>query len=152
MYYRKAKIEDIKRLVEIENLSFDYDQLDARKFRHFIQKGHCDLIIQIKNDVISAYSLLLYRHGTKPARVYSIAVHKDFTGQGLGEKMMLEIETFAQLHHRFIIRLEVKVSNQKAIKLYQKMGYEQFAIKTAYYTDNEDALCLEKMLDNRLQP
>ena len=146
MHYRKAKVEDIKRLVEIENLSFDYDQLDAKKFLYFIQKGHSDLIIQTVNDVISAYSLILYRHGTKPARIYSIAVHKDFSGQGLGNKMMFEIERFVQQHHRFTIRLEVKKSNQKAIKLYQKMGYKQFAIKTAYYDNNEDALCLEKIL------
>jgi ribosomal protein S18 acetylase RimI-like enzyme len=152
MHYRKAKIDDIKRLVEIENLSFDYDQLDANRFHYFIQKGHCDLIVQIKNDVISAYSLVLYRHGTKPARVYSIAVHKDFSGQGLGEKMMLEIEKFVQQHNRFIIRLEVKVSNQKAITLYEKMGYTQFARKTAYYNNQEDALCLEKCLCEKLQP
>lgn len=146
MHYRKAKLEDINRLVEIENLSFDYDQLDAKNFRYFIHKGHCDLVVQIKNDVITAYCLLLYRHGTKPARIYSIAVHHDFLGQGLGKALMTELEVFTKQHERYLIRLEVKVSNHAAITLYQKMGYEHFATKTAYYANNEDALCLQKQL------
>lgn len=150
MHYRKAKIEDIKCLVEIENLSFNYDQLNDRKFRHFIQKGHSDLIVQIQGKQITAYGLLLYRQGSSLARLYSIAVHKDFYGQGLGEKLMRELEFFVQKHNRSVIRLEVKVSNNNAIKLYKKIGYVQFSIKQAYYDNNEDALCLQKNLNIKL--
>lgn len=147
MHYRKAKIEDIKRLVEIENLSFNYDQLNDRQFRYFIQKGHSDLIVQIEGKQITAYGLLLYREGSSLARIYSIAVHKDFKGKGLGEKIMRELESFVQQYQRNTIRLEVKASNNNAIKLYEKIGYVQFAIKQAYYNNNEDALCLQKNLN-----
>ncbi|MBB1274792.1 N-acetyltransferase [Psychromonas sp. SR45-3] len=146
MQYRKAKIEDIKRLLDIENLNFNYDQLTRKNFHYFIQQGHCDLIMQLRNNTISAYGLLLYRKGSRRARLYSLAVHPDFHGQGCGEKLMCELEQVAQHHQRHLIRLEVKVSNTNAIRLYQKIGYVQFTIKPAYYADGQDALCFEKKL------
>lgn len=146
MQYQKAKIEDIKRLLDIENLNFNYDQLSRRNFHYFIQQGHCDLIMQLKNNIISAYGLLLYRKGSLKARLYSLAVHPDFHGQGCGEKLMRELEQVALQHQRYLISLEVKVSNSNAIRLYQKIGYVQFTIKLAYYADGQDALCFEKKL------
>jgi ribosomal protein S18 acetylase RimI-like enzyme len=146
MQYRKAKVEDIKRLVEIENLSFNYDQLNARQFRYFIQKGHCDLIVQIKDNQISGYGLLFYRKNSRLSRIYSIAIHQDFHGQGCGKVLMLALESFTLKKGRNTMRLEVKVTNHKAINLYKKIGYIQFSTKQGYYDDNEDALCLEKKL------
>ena len=36
--------------------------------------------------------------------------------------------------------LEVRTSNENAIKLYKKFGYEKITIKEKYYKDGEDAI------------
>ena len=142
--YKKANIKDISRLVEIEQSSFNYDQLDARKFRYFIRQAHADLIIQLKDITITGYGLLLYRKGTSLSRLYSFTIAKEFQGQNLSGQLLLELEKFARKEDSSYIRLEVKKTNIKAISLYEKLEYIQFSIKHQYYENNEDAVCMEK--------
>ena len=112
MTYRLAKIKDIDRLVELENSCFTYDQLDRKKFRYFITKGHDDLVVQIKENVITGYGLLLYRKGTSLSRLYSIAISPDYRGQSLGKELMKVLEDYATENDSSYIRLEVKKSNK----------------------------------------
>ena len=146
--FRMALAKDISRLVEVEEVCFDYDQLDKRKFRYFIQKGHDDLIVQTLEEVIVGYALLLFKKGSSLARLYSIAVLPEYKGMGLGQKLLEEVEIRAQEKDCSYIRLEVKKSNVRALQLYKKMGYLEFAIKAHYYDNNENAICLEKKVQN----
>lgn len=142
--YRKANIDDISRLVEIEKSCFNYDMLDHKKFKYFITQAHAELVVQQQNDQLLGYGLILYRKGTSLCRLYSVAIAKEFQGQKLGEPLMLALEEFARKQGSSYLRLEVKVSNKKAISLYSKIGYAKFSIKHKYYEDKEDALCMEK--------
>ena len=46
------------------------------------------------------------------------------------------------------INLEVRISNQKAIKLYEKCGFKIVAIRKNYYQDNhEDAYLMIKEME-----
>lgn len=44
------------------------------------------------------------------------------------------------------ITLEVRISNQKAIKLYKKYGFEIHAVRKNYYPDGEDAYLMIRTL------
>lgn len=57
-----------------------------------------------------------------------ISVDKEFRGEGLGEKLMLEIETEARKLKLKILHLEVFVDNKIADNLYKKLGYTQFGM------------------------
>ena len=72
--HRKANLQDLDRLVEIEQSCFNYDTLDKKKFKYFIQQGHDDLIVQQVNNQISGYALILYKKGSSLARLYSVAI------------------------------------------------------------------------------
>lgn len=66
--------------------------------------------------------------------------------QGYGTRLMQFLLKFAGEHKVKKIFLEVRVSNQNAIKLYEKFGFKQIAIRKDYYktkTGREDALVLE---------
>lgn len=137
-------MDDVAQLVELENLCFDYDALGSRNFRYFINKGHDDLVVQLIEKEIVGYGLLLYRKGTSLCRLYSIAVSPEHTGKSLGKDLMLKLEDYAQKRDSSYIRLEVKKSNARALKLYDKIGYKEFSVKHEYYEDQEDAICMEK--------
>lgn len=77
------------------------------------------------------------------AHITTVAVHKDFRGQGIGGKIMSELLRVAKERGASCSTLEVRASNQTAIHLYEKLGYVLTATRKKYYPDNnEDAVIM----------
>jgi ribosomal-protein-alanine N-acetyltransferase len=77
--------------------------------------------------------------------VMNVAVAPEQRGRGIAT-MLLErlFEITADDTHRGYT-LEVRVSNDTAIRLYERLGFEARGIRRGYYTDNrEDALIMWK--------
>jgi ribosomal-protein-alanine N-acetyltransferase len=77
--------------------------------------------------------------------VMNVAVAPEQRGRGIAT-MLLErlFELTADDRHRGYT-LEVRVSNDTAIRLYERLGFEARGIRRGYYTDNrEDALIMWK--------
>ena len=53
----------------------------------------------------------------------NIAVYSEFRGLGLGTKLLLEIEREARETGNNKIVLDVEASNERALKLYERLGY-----------------------------
>ena len=81
------------------------------------------------------------------ADVMNVAVSPDFRRQGIGESLMVALgEALAQKGIE-TLTLEVRASNEGAISLYTRLGYEQVGRRPNYYTDpREDALIMRKEL------
>ena len=47
---------------------------------------------------------------------------------------------------RLDVRLNVRMSNEKAIRMYRMAGYQSAGLWSRYYEDGEDALVMEKVL------
>lgn len=137
--FREARESDILQLVSLENLSFNYDQLAKKQFTKFI-RDEKNLIQVLEIDrKIAGYALVFFRKNSKKTRMYSLCVHPDFKGMGLGKKLMLEV--FKQLRRKKIesVKLEVKVSNQVGVNLYESLGFELVERIKEFYSDGEDA-------------
>ncbi len=77
------------------------------------------------------------------AHVATLAVHPDFRGQGLSKKLLALGLRAAILRGAVDSTLEVRTSNLKAIKLYEKFGYHEVGQRPRYYRDNnEDAILM----------
>ncbi|QYR20852.1 ribosomal protein S18-alanine N-acetyltransferase [Paenibacillus sp. sptzw28] len=77
------------------------------------------------------------------AHVTNIAVRAGYRGQGLGKKLMTELQRTAVFFGAARMTLEVRVSNEIAQRLYRKLGFEPAGIRPGYYSDNqEDALIM----------
>lgn len=77
------------------------------------------------------------------AHITIVAVHPDYQRQGLGQALLWAM--LKQAHQRGLERatLEVRVSNQAAIALYEKFGFREAGRRRRYYEDTgEDALIL----------
>ncbi len=79
------------------------------------------------------------------AWVSLVGVASEFRRQGIGESLMKEIE---KLVRRPVIQLCVRRSNQAAIHLYEKLGYQKKEIRQRYYSDGEDALVMGKRINS----
>ncbi len=77
------------------------------------------------------------------AHITILAVHPEYQHQGLGQVLLYSLLKTADLRGLERVTLEVRVSNQAAISLYQKFGFKIAGNRQGYYQDNgEDALVL----------
>lgn len=82
-----------------------------------------------------------YHPGDSVAWIATVAVLPAYQRRGIGTALILACEK--QIHAPSL-RLSVRMSNASAIKLYQDLGYQKIGVWSAYYTDQEDALVMEK--------
>ena len=73
--------------------------------------------------------------------IATIGVLPEFQGRGIGKALLAACE--GQLETP-IIRLNVRASNQVAIRLYESAGYQRAGMWPDYYQDGENALVMEK--------
>ena len=79
------------------------------------------------------------------ADMMNIAVDDFYRRQGIGKKLVLTL--IEHLHAKAVhsLTLEVRASNDKAIGLYQGLGFSQVGRRPNYYSSpKEDALILRK--------
>ncbi|WP_017651564.1 ribosomal protein S18-alanine N-acetyltransferase [Fortiea contorta] len=77
------------------------------------------------------------------AHITILAIHPQYHRQGLGQALLYSLLKTASDRGLERATLEVRVSNQPAISLYQKFGFKTAGRRRGYYQDNgEDALVL----------
>jgi [ribosomal protein S18]-alanine N-acetyltransferase len=74
------------------------------------------------------------------AHLVMLIVHPQFQGQGIGTVLLAHLLTHAR-HGAHRMTLEVRASNQAALALYEKFGFEILGTRPHYYGD-EAALIL----------
>lgn len=141
---RKALTGDIKRLNEIENELFSLEEgrISYRAFKYHISKGNKIFIITNEKE-ISGY-ILLFNY-LKSVRIYSLGICVKAQGKGLGEILCTYGINVGRKNGKSYISLEVRSKNQKAIALYEKLGFKVEKVLPYYYI-NEDGLRMKKEL------
>ena len=77
------------------------------------------------------------------AHITLLLVDLPYRGQGFGQMLLYALLRLARQRGLEWATLEVRLSNQTAIALYQKFGFERVGQRRGYYQDNgEDALIL----------
>ena len=75
--------------------------------------------------------------------VMNVAVHPQHQRRGIATALLERLFEQTRGDERRGYTLEVRVSNEDAIRLYEKLGFEPRGIRRGYYTDNrEDALIM----------
>jgi len=72
------------------------------------------------------------------ARILMFAVTARFRRQGIGSHMMNEFLRVCAMRGLRRIELEVRTSNDEAIRFYKRYGFETAGVLPKFYTDGED--------------
>jgi len=81
-------------------------------------------------------------NGRTMGHVKDLAVAPDFQGQGIGSRLLDRgLAILAQQGYRQV-RLEVRETNEAAIRLYRRFGFRYAQTHPNYYPDGEDAYIL----------
>src|SRR5947209_20591223 len=130
--------EDLASVFELEQLSFT-DPYPWWLLAELARKNPTTFLVAKLKDRVVGYAII---DGSDYYHLVSIAVHPDFRRAGVATGLLQALEE--RLTDRGTVRLEVRESNDAAIKFYLKHGFEKRDIVPAYYADGEAAITMEK--------
>lgn len=137
---RLAKIEDLENILKLYRrvaqnlggLARMSDEITPQYVEQFVQKSAKNgLQFVIENLVSGEIIAEIHCYPLEP-RTFShilseltISVHPDYQGQGLGKMIFLHLLNYIRQYRADILRVELitRESNQKAIAMYQKLGF-----------------------------
>lgn len=143
---RRAVMADLAALVELENSSFSSDRLSLRQWKHHLDNPSAWVLVAVREGHAAGAAVAFFRSGSRVARLYSLAVAARQRGQGLGAQLLEAVERIARRRHCDRLRLEVRVDNVVAQRLYEQHGYGRIAQLDAYYEDGAAAWRYQKTL------
>lgn len=111
-------------------------------FRDCLAVGYPCRVLQVDGRV-QAYAILSVAAGE--AHILTLCVSPHVRRRGYGELMLADLLQLARERHAGSIYLEVRPSNQPAIRLYEKTGFKEIGIRPGYYPDQfgrEDAMVM----------
>lgn len=137
--------EDIAQVCEIENLSFATPWSRESFESELSGNSLARYVVARMDGKVAAYGgmWIVLDEG----HITNIAVHPDYRGRKIGEKLVQSMLQTARNCGVLNITLEVRASNNIARNLYKKLGFIDSGIRKGYYSDTgEDAVIMWKKL------
>lgn len=141
---RRAVPQDIPALLELET-AFPGDRLSRRSFRHLLSKANAEVWV-FADTQVRADAVVLYRRGSKRARLYSLVVQPGAQGRGLGTELLRWVERSAAARGCTVLFLELRHDNAAALHLYKTSGFELAGRTENYYDDGAACVTMRKAL------
>ena len=101
--------------------------------------------VAVKDDEVIGYCGYWWTFGE--AQITNVAVSPEYRQKGIASALMDEMINHCREMDVFSITLEVRVSNNAAISMYEKYGFERVGLRPKYYNNKEDALLMTKEIE-----
>lgn len=133
MQFSDFKEIDLSAIELIENEVHAYPWTRGN-FLDSLKSNHTCLMMKV-NDEIIGFSVIMFV--LDECHLLNISIKKSMQKQGYGSHLLNEVIRRANLAYSKTIYLEVRVSNQAAIHLYDKHGFNEMSIRKDYYRAKE---------------
>lgn len=143
--FRSATVTDLPQIAEIEN-KVHISPWSSQQLRQSIETSDVFWVALEQRSII-AYCVLMPVAGQ--CELLNLAVHSKWQGKGVGRICLSHVFQQAQLQSIEEIFLEVRETNQAAIKLYLNSGFRSVGCRKNYYQvegHGEDALIMQRVL------
>ena len=139
MKVRKFVPRDLKRVFEIENMSFD-QSYGINMFQQLYEMGIGFLVAEEEGYVIG-YVMFWIKYENQ-GHIISIAVDKNYRRRGAGTELLLKAIGILSLLKIDAIYLEVRQSNTEAVEFYEKFNFIKDRVVPNYYESGEGAIVM----------
>ena len=142
MQLRRMRLEDLDKVIIIEAKAYDFPWSHGL-FSDCLKSPNYSCWVCLELDVIVGYSILSVIAGE--AHIMNICVDPAIQKQGVGSRL-LENMIKRSTKKAETILLEVRPSNQVAVAMYLKRGFNEIGVRKGYYSTEqgkrEDAVML----------
>ena len=141
VHFRPMRASDVADVAALEKSLYAFPWSPGN-FRDSVEAGY-DCRVACDGPRVIGYAILMV--ALDEAHLLNLAVAAEWQGQGIGRAFLDHMLGIARACGVQIVYLEVRPSNLSARQLYRRAGFQQIAIRPAYYPDvqgREDALFL----------
>jgi len=142
---RPMRDADVPAVLLVEKGSYDFPW-SAGNFIDSIHAGYSAWVYEVGGEIIGH---MVVMNALDEAHLLNITIAPAWRRQGLGRVLLERAMEAAKEKHIRELFLEVRPSNGSAIAMYEKLGFEAFALRKGYYPaeqGREDALVMRKIL------
>lgn len=137
---RSMTVHDIPEVIAIERDTFSDPWTEEDFRRALIEPGNRYLIARADGRVAGYCG---YWGVAGEGHIFNVAVMKEYRGRKIGYRMMMHMIGDAMSRGIASLTLEVRKSNTAAIRLYEKLGFENAGIRKDFYVKpREDAIIM----------
>lgn len=142
---RAMQDQDVPAIMAIEERAYPFPWT-AGIFHDCLRAGYSCHVIEREGELIG-YGVM--SSGAREAHILNVCVSPDERGRGYGRLLMERMIEQARRLQAEMMFLEVRPSNQPALRLYARLGFNEIGTRNNYYPaeqGREDALLLAKQL------
>lgn len=139
MIIREFAPIDIKRVFEIENMSFE-DSYGINMFKQLNDMG-IGFFVAEENGYVIGYVIFWIKF-ERIGHIISIAVDKNYRRCGAGTKLLSKAISILSMFDIDKITLEVNENNTGAVEFYKKFNFQIDRIVPKYYNNNDGAIVM----------
>lgn len=144
MIIREMKSEDIPSIAHLETRCFSDPWSETSIASELHNRLSYWLVAEVDGIVVGYVGSQSVLDG---ADMMNLAVAPEYRRQGIAEALVNGLVNHLRQNGIIALLLEVRVSNQPAVSLYEKLGFMQVGRRPNYYRHpREDALILRKEL------
>ena len=122
MEIRQMQLDDLEQVMEIENENFSVPWTETGFFTFLIREDTLFLVAQEKEEILGYCGVVMVQD---EGDITNVAVKKSWQNQGVGKKLMEELVKSTEQEGVARLFLEVRASNEPALRLYRNMGFVQ---------------------------
>lgn len=145
---RPLLLADLNDLWQLDLRCFiDGEAYERETFRYLLSNPNT-IARQIRSEYneMSAFAIAVVEPDGV-GHITTIGVAPEYRRRGLARLMLHEIERSFQVRHITTIRLEVRVGNLPAQRLYEQIGYLVVQRMGKYYSNGDDGYLMVKSLE-----
>lgn len=135
--WRAPDYADLPAVAELERLVFPDPWPQALYGSELGQPERFQRLVFAFSGELAAYLFACWQ--ADELHILKVATHPRYQGKGLATALLGAAYEEALRRKGVGLILEVRVSNRKAIQLYQRLGYQLIGRRSAYYQNGEDA-------------
>lgn len=139
MIVRKFTPNDLKRVFEIENMSFN-QSYGIDMFQQLYEMGVGFLVAEEEGYVIG-YVIFWVKYENQ-GHIISIAVDKNYRRTGAGTELLVKAISILSLLKIDAIYLEVNENNAGAVEFYKNFNFRIDRVVPGYYEDGDGAIIM----------
>ena len=143
LQFARMQVGDLPEVLAIENDVYPHPWTRGN-FLDSLYSGYETWTLRDPSGVLAGYFLVML--AVDEAHLLNISVRRDLHGKGIGRMQLDKVVEVAREKGMASILLEVRPSNQRALAVYHRYGFQQIGVRKGYYpaanNTREDAIVM----------